>query len=122
MTVLKSCLAALTAVFVFAAASAQAADDKPAAPAKPALTVNAVLPQAASLPLRIAANGNIAPWQEASIGTEAGRSVPGTWVAGGVGVNTIASALPAPGPSRLGLYAMHAPPPPSPASSSAGAR
>ena len=50
----------------------RAADDKkPAAAPKPALTVTVTQPQRANLPLRIRANGNIAPWQEASIGTEA---------------------------------------------------
>ena len=37
----------------------------------PALTVVAITPQTANLPIRIAANGNIMAWQEASIGTEA---------------------------------------------------
>jgi RND family efflux transporter MFP subunit len=51
---------------------ASAADDtkKPAA-ARPALSVVVTQPQRATLPLRVAANGNIAAWQEASIGTEA---------------------------------------------------
>ena len=58
----------------------QAADDKkPAAAAntataaapKPALTVTVTQPQPSTLPLRVSANGNIAAWQEASIGTEA---------------------------------------------------
>jgi HlyD family secretion protein len=55
------------------ALNARAADDKkPAAAApKPALTVTVAQPQSASLPIRIAANGNIAAWQEASVGTEA---------------------------------------------------
>ena len=50
-----------------------AADDKAAAsaPAKAALTVNVTQPQSAALPLRVNANGNIAAWQEASVGTEA---------------------------------------------------
>ncbi len=39
--------------------------------AKPTLTVNLVAPQAAEWPLRLAANGNIAAWQEAVIGAEA---------------------------------------------------
>ena len=39
--------------------------------AKPALTVMAITPQPATLPIRISANGNITAWQEASIGTEA---------------------------------------------------
>ena len=52
------------------------AADKPADPnaataAKPALTVTVTTPQAASVPLKIAANGNVTAWQEASIGTEA---------------------------------------------------
>jgi RND family efflux transporter MFP subunit len=37
---------------------------------KPALTVTAVTPRKLNLPLKLAANGNIAAWQEASIGTE----------------------------------------------------
>ena len=46
--------------------------DKPAsAAAKAALTVNVTQPQPAALPVRVTANGNIAAWQEASIGTEA---------------------------------------------------
>jgi RND family efflux transporter MFP subunit len=50
-----------------------AADDKKAASAapKPALTVTTTTPQPTRLPLKISANGNIAAWQEASIGTEA---------------------------------------------------
>ena len=38
---------------------------------KPALTVTVVQPQTATLALRLGANGNIAAWQEAIIGTEA---------------------------------------------------
>jgi len=52
----------------------RAADDKKAAPAaaaRPALSVTTTQPQSAALPLKIAANGNIAAWQEAVIGTEA---------------------------------------------------
>jgi len=53
------------------ALTAQAADaTKPAAP-KAALTVTVTQPQATSLLVRISANGNIAAWQEASVGTEA---------------------------------------------------
>ena len=54
--------------------NARAADDnKVAAPstAKSALTVTVTQPTTARLPLRITANGNIAAWQEASVGTEA---------------------------------------------------
>jgi RND family efflux transporter MFP subunit len=42
-----------------------------AEPAKPALTVETTAPRRETLPLRLAANGSIAAWQEASIGTEA---------------------------------------------------
>ncbi|MGE5489899.1 MAG: efflux RND transporter periplasmic adaptor subunit, partial [Actinomycetota bacterium] len=61
----------LLSLALSAAFGAQAADGKPAAPVKPALSVQAIAPQAAALPLRITANGNVAAWQEASIGTEA---------------------------------------------------
>ena len=37
---------------------------------KPALTVTAALPETTRLPIRLAANGNIAAWQEAVIGAE----------------------------------------------------
>jgi RND family efflux transporter MFP subunit len=49
-----------------AAAVAQAS---PAA--KPALSVSVVQPQTADLAITVAANGSIAPWQEASVGAEA---------------------------------------------------
>jgi RND family efflux transporter MFP subunit len=63
-------------VLVVAAAlalRANAVDDKDAnkPAAKPALTVVVTRPQRATLPLTVRANGNIAAWQEASIGTEA---------------------------------------------------
>ncbi len=50
------------------------AEDKKKAPTaapRPALSVTTTTPQSATLPLRLAANGNIAAWQEAIIGTEA---------------------------------------------------
>jgi RND family efflux transporter MFP subunit len=67
---------ALTAAALLGAATlvVRAADDKmavPAAAARPALSVTTTQPQSAALPLKIAANGNIAAWQEAIIGTEA---------------------------------------------------
>ncbi len=46
-------------------------DGKQAAAPKPALTVTTVQPQLGRLPIRLAANGSIAAWQEASIGSEA---------------------------------------------------
>jgi HlyD family secretion protein len=51
--------------------AAHAADEpKKPSPPKPALSVNVVQPQRAEMLLRIAANGNIAAWQEASVGSE----------------------------------------------------
>lgn len=44
----------------------------PAAAARPALTVTVVTPQEVLLPVSLAANGNLAAWQEASIGAESG--------------------------------------------------
>ena len=49
----------------------QAADDKKVAPAKAALSVSTVQPVLRDLPFRLAANGNVSAWQEASIGSEA---------------------------------------------------
>ena len=57
---------------LLASAPSQAADDKKAAPPKPALTVTTARAQPASLPIRLAANGNVAAWQEAVIGSESG--------------------------------------------------
>ena len=49
---------------------AHAAEEKKSPP-KPALTVTLTQAQASQLPVRLSANGNIAAWQEASIGTDA---------------------------------------------------
>lgn len=69
---LLTALATTTLGASLATFSVRAADEKkPAAPAKPALTVTVTQPQAGNLPLKISANGNIAAWQEASVGTEA---------------------------------------------------
>ena len=59
------------AAFTALSFSVRAADEKKVAPPKAALTVNVTQPQMASLTTKISANGNIAPWQEASVGTEA---------------------------------------------------
>ncbi|HEY0819206.1 MAG TPA: efflux RND transporter periplasmic adaptor subunit [Rhizobacter sp.] len=65
-------LAALYALGVYAADEPKKeAKDAKAAPVKAALTVTVTQAQTAKLPLKISANGNIAPWQEASVGTEA---------------------------------------------------
>ena len=55
----------------FFALESSAADDKPAAAPKPAMTVTTAMPQAGAWPLQLNANGNIAAWQEAVIGSEA---------------------------------------------------
>lgn len=52
-------------------ASAPAKTDNGASTAKPALTVSTTQPVTASLAIKIAANGNVAAWQEASVGAEA---------------------------------------------------
>jgi RND family efflux transporter MFP subunit len=70
----KSLWLALAAAGAVAAVSVavQAADDKkPAAAIKPALTVSLVQPQRTELARVLNANGSIAAWQEASVGTEA---------------------------------------------------
>jgi RND family efflux transporter MFP subunit len=48
-----------------------AADAPKLAVARPSLTVTTAAPERASVPVRLAANGNIAAWQEAIIGAEA---------------------------------------------------
>lgn len=65
-------LAASGAAALIAAPNSRAADDKKAAPLKPALTVTTIRPSPASLPIQLAANGNVAAWQEAIIGSETG--------------------------------------------------
>ncbi len=67
---LLSCL--LVSALALAAPGAGAETGKPAAPARPALTVTVVQPRVSELPLRVSANGNIAAWQEARIGAETG--------------------------------------------------
>jgi RND family efflux transporter MFP subunit len=60
----------LCAIALLLAGAAHAADK--AAPTRPALTVTSVKAASSSLPVQLAANGNIAPWQEAIIGSESG--------------------------------------------------
>ncbi len=72
-TSLVAALAACTVLVLSLGGIVKAADDKAAASAAPkaALTVNVTQPVSVALPLRVSANGNIAAWQEASVGTEA---------------------------------------------------
>jgi len=74
----KSVIAVAIAVLAVAASAyffttrphdAAPASQAKAAP-KPALTVSVALPESARLPVTLAANGNIAAWQEAVIGAE----------------------------------------------------
>lgn len=51
------------------AGTAEAKGSAPAAP-RPALTVTVARPEAAELTVTLAANGNVAAWQEASVGSE----------------------------------------------------
>ncbi len=76
---LASALAACSKNESTAQASASAASGGTAAASagasasvNPALTVSTVLPQSASWPITVTANGSIAPWQEAIIGAEVG--------------------------------------------------
>jgi len=64
---------AIAALFVIGVSAVAAADDKKAAsaPAKAALTVTVAQPLQSALTRGISANGSIAAWQEASVGTEA---------------------------------------------------
>jgi HlyD family secretion protein len=66
-----SIAAALAAAAVFAIAVRAADPPKPAAVQQAALTVTTVTPSTMTLPLTVGANGNIAAWQEASVGSEA---------------------------------------------------
>ena len=64
--------AAVSATLLIASSDTTAADDKKAAPVRPALTVTTTRPSPAQLPIKLAANGNVAAWQEAIIGSESG--------------------------------------------------
>ena len=64
-------LASVAVAAALLARPSDAADDKKTAAPKPALTITTVKPQLGSLSVKLTANGTIAAWQEASIGTEA---------------------------------------------------
>lgn len=63
-------IAAILASTVGVLVSSNAADDKKAAAPRPALTVTTAKPEQSRLPLSFTANGNVAAWQEAVIGSE----------------------------------------------------
>jgi RND family efflux transporter MFP subunit len=62
---------AAAGVLALAGCGDKAADPKKPT-AKPALTVTTTVPTTTMLPVTLAANGNLAAWQEASVGAEAG--------------------------------------------------
>ncbi|SDF64060.1 MULTISPECIES: efflux RND transporter periplasmic adaptor subunit [unclassified Duganella] len=73
-TLKKALLVAVVALMLAGIIAAQEGRGMPpaaAATARPALTVTVTQAKIASLPQRVQANGNIAAWQEASIGAEA---------------------------------------------------
>jgi RND family efflux transporter MFP subunit len=73
LTVLAAALVGAFSLGLLATKSSSA--QTPAAPAsagKPALTVSLAQAKSSSLPIKLAANGSVAAWQEASVGTETG--------------------------------------------------
>ena len=70
---IRSTATVLLCLATFTATQAQdSKGTKPASAPKASMTVTTAKPLQSNLPLRLAANGNIAAWQEASIGAEAG--------------------------------------------------
>jgi multidrug efflux pump subunit AcrA (membrane-fusion protein) len=71
--VLAAALALLVGYAVFFANKPKAPSPvaaKPAPSAKPALTVTTTQPQRLTLPIQLSANGTVAAWQEAVVGSE----------------------------------------------------
>jgi RND family efflux transporter MFP subunit len=66
--VLAAAVCLAVATLLLQTGASRAADEHKTV--KPALTVTTTLPQRTSLPVKLAANGNIAAWQEASVGAE----------------------------------------------------
>lgn len=65
-----ACLASVAGVALYSPASTAADEKDKAAVQKAALSVTSARPQTASLPIKLSANGNVAAWQEAVIGSE----------------------------------------------------
>lgn len=61
----------VVAIILFVVLKPKGTDDNKKGTVKPALTVTVTQPQRVSLPITLAANGNIVAWQEAIIGAEA---------------------------------------------------
>ncbi len=67
------CLAlGATGLFLMPSHAQDANAPKTSASPKAAMTITTAKPSQSALPLRLAANGNIAAWQEASVGSESG--------------------------------------------------
>jgi len=62
---------AAAVLLVWTSGPSRADDDDKKPAVRPALTVTTVLPQRVSMPVKLAANGNIVAWQEAIVGAEA---------------------------------------------------
>ncbi len=69
-TLLSFATVAMTGALALALVARAKADDRNPAPPLPSLTVTVTSPQRAQVATRVTANGNIAAWQEAIIGTE----------------------------------------------------
>jgi HlyD family secretion protein len=65
-------LITLSALGLLATPGRAADTVKPVAEAKSALTVSVVQARSSTLPIKLAANGSVAAWQEASVGAQAG--------------------------------------------------
>ena len=59
-------------LFLMPGHTSHAQDAKASAAPKASMTISTAKPSQSALPLRLAANGNIAAWQEASVGSESG--------------------------------------------------
>ena len=70
IALLLASLTVVAAISLFATRSQAADEAKPAAAAKAALTVSLVQAKSTQLPIKLAANGGVAAWQEASVGAE----------------------------------------------------
>lgn len=71
LSLMAASVITLAALGLFASASRAADAAKPAAEAKAALTVAITQPKSNMLTIKLAANGSVAAWQEASVGAEA---------------------------------------------------
>ena len=65
-----SLLLAVTALCMLAGTASQAQTGTHPPATKASMTITTTEPLQSNLPLRLSANGNVAAWQEASVGTE----------------------------------------------------